>query len=193
MHHHELTYSLALSLADSGPGARECLYRTVHACFIAALKEMGVATATYRDTAGLPNECTPAVRPAAPSAAAEGLRTRAKNSDEPFLCFQRRTGEDLICGGYKILGSAQRRVRGGVLQHGSLLLRTSHHADMLPGANELSGIDAHAATIAQKVAGRIGEAISISWRDGELSDEEREASRTIRSDRYAASQWTRRR
>ncbi len=193
MHHHELTYSLALPVTDMGPGARGCVYRTVHECVIATLKQMGVAAATYRDTVGVSSGCTPAERSAAPTVAPEGLRPAAKNSDESFLCFQRRTSEDLICGGYKILGSAQRRVRGGVLQHGSLLLRVSPHADVLPGANDLSAVDMNATAIAPTIASRIGDAMSISWQCGELHDAELDASRTICTDRYAAAQWTRRR
>src|SRR5205085_3279818 len=58
---------------------------------------------------------------------------------EPFLCFQRRSCGDLVTCGYKIMGSAQRRRHGAILQHGSLLLGRSHAAPELPGIAELTG------------------------------------------------------
>lgn len=193
MHHHELTYSLSLPLAGERPGARECVYRNVHRCVVDTLKAWGVASAAYRDTIVSRNETAPAGRQALPATGPEGLRPAATTSAESFLCFQRRTGEDLICGGYKILGSAQRRVRGGVLQHGSLLLRASSHADVLPGIFELAAVDVDACEFAKSLAKRIGDAMSMTWRCGELSDSELAASQTIRASRYAAAEWTRRR
>ena len=39
----------------------------------------------------------------------------------------------------KIVGSAQRKQRGALLQHGAILLAASPHARELPGIRELSG------------------------------------------------------
>lgn len=69
---------------------------------------------------------------------------------EPFLCFQRRSPGDLVLRAsgvtspepatwHKILGSAQRRRSGAVLQHGSLLLARSDYAPELQGVDELAG------------------------------------------------------
>lgn len=57
---------------------------------------------------------------------------------EPFLCFQRRSAEDVVVGPWKIAGSAQRKRRGAILQHGSVLLRRSPAAPELPGWFEQS-------------------------------------------------------
>ena len=51
----------------------------------------------------------------------EALRFEA----EPFLCFSRGDARDIVLGSHKIMGSAQRRRRGAVLQHGALLLARS--------------------------------------------------------------------
>ncbi len=56
-----------------------------------------------------------------------------------FLCFQRGDSRDIVCHGQKILGSAQRRRRGAVLQHGSLILQASPVAAEIPGILELAG------------------------------------------------------
>jgi lipoate-protein ligase A len=45
----------------------------------------------------------------------------------------------VVCEGAKIAGSAQRRRRGAVLQHGSILLARSPAAPELPGIVELAG------------------------------------------------------
>ncbi len=181
MHDHELTYSLSLPLSETEPGARESVYRTVHQCIIAALHERGVIATSYRDV-----KPTHEILPVKPA------ELRGSKS-EPFLCFQRRTDEDLICGGYKILGSAQRRVRGGVLQHGSLLLRTSSYADVVPGIAELSTLDISACEVSDLIAKQISLAMPYDWQCGSLNDEELKASDHIRAERYANAHWTERR
>ena len=57
----------------------------------------------------------------------------------PVLCFQHQTPGDLLVNGHKIAGSAQRKHKGALLQHGSILLRRSAFAPTLPGILELTG------------------------------------------------------
>jgi lipoate-protein ligase A len=54
-----------------------------------------------------------------------------------FLCFGRGDTMDLVIGDVKVLGSAQRRRKGAVLQHGSLILRRSRFAPDFPGLFDL--------------------------------------------------------
>jgi lipoate-protein ligase A len=56
------------------------------------------------------------------------------------LCFTDRDPEDLVFRGTKIVGSAQRRRSGAVLQHGSLLLERSPTTPELPGVGDLSRV-----------------------------------------------------
>src|SRR5262249_30622801 len=51
-----------------------------------------------------------------------------------LLCFTGRDPEDIVGMGHKLVGSAQRRRGGAVLQHGSVLLARS------PDVPELAGI-----------------------------------------------------
>jgi lipoate-protein ligase A len=55
------------------------------------------------------------------------------------LCFLNIARGDLLLKGHKVVGSAQRRHRGALLQHGAILLGTSPHTPMLPGIGELNG------------------------------------------------------
>jgi lipoate-protein ligase A len=55
------------------------------------------------------------------------------------LCLHHFTPGDLILDAAKVVGSAQRKQRGALLQHGAILLATSPHAPALPGIRELTG------------------------------------------------------
>lgn len=112
LHHHEVTYSIAITdghpLAVS-PGE---LYEEVHRRVIAMLGRLGVEVRLR----------------------GEPLKLAA----EPFLCFSRGDARDIVLGPHKIMGSAQRRRRGAVLQHGALLLARSEFAPEFPGLAELA-------------------------------------------------------
>jgi len=99
VHHDELTYSLVLPashpLVQSGPMP---LYLIVHAAAIDML-------ASFRISA----QCV-------------GCGGGAGGRHGPFLCFDRRHPLDVVVGSRKVVGSAQRRSRTAVLQHGSLQL-----------------------------------------------------------------------
>lgn len=114
VHHHEITYSIALARNQPAVQEPSRLYETVHSSVIDWLMHYRVHTA-MRGT----------------SLAA------ASATDEPFLCFSRGDANDVMLDGHKILGSAQRRRRGAVLQHGSLVLRTSPFAAEFPGLFDL--------------------------------------------------------
>jgi lipoate-protein ligase A len=134
LHHHELTYSCVVP-----PGhrlAREplFLYDAVHEAIVGLLQEWGV------------------------QARRRAVAEPAK--DAAFLCFGRGDPRDLLVAGQKIVGSAQRRRKGAVLQHGSLLLRRSRHAPQFAGLLDLAlecRLPANAnRSLALAVAGALG-------------------------------------
>lgn len=111
LHHYELTYSCVVP--PDHPQAREpsLIYDNVHAAIIALLAEWGIPSR---------------------------LRASAEpGKDAAFLCFGRGDPRDILVGNDKIVGSAQRRRKGAVLQHGSVLLRRSEFAPKFPGALDL--------------------------------------------------------
>lgn len=110
LHDGELTYSLIVpSRTSIQKGHSEHLYRSVHESIAAGLQSFGW-------NAVLSETCT-----CAPASNA----TVSNQRQDPFLCYHRRSPVDLVVGEHKIVGSAQRRTRQGLLQHGSLLLRRS--------------------------------------------------------------------
>jgi lipoate-protein ligase A len=58
-----------------------------------------------------------------------------------LLCFHNITAPDLLMDGHKVVGSAQRKQRGALLQHGGILLAQSSFTPSLPGIKELAGVD----------------------------------------------------
>lgn len=69
-----------------------------------------------------------------------------KDLDGAFLCFARGDANDLLlatgpAAGQKVVGSAQRRRRGAVLQHGSMLWRNDRGGGLADTVDSLQGRD----------------------------------------------------
>ncbi|WP_146522385.1 lipoate--protein ligase family protein [Stieleria varia] len=165
LHDHELTYSLAMPMPGNQTGARSELYRDVHASIAGILAEHGVAAHPFRDD------------------------PKPFGSDKAFLCFQRRTDEDLVVSGYKILGSAQRRTKTAVLQHGSLLLKASRWAPELPGIHDLTSASLSAKEIADEFAQAFAELHNIHWQKSQVPDELKQKAQPIRTERFDSDSW----
>lgn len=123
-HEHELTYALILPAAHPMARSRTDLYRVVHAELAKILSDLGSGNSPHAD-AGNPS---PAVTP------------HQTEHRRPFLCFTDRNPHDIVIGGFKVAGSAQRRRAGAVLQHGSLLLDLSDRTPELRGVRTVAGI-----------------------------------------------------
>lgn len=68
-----------------------------------------------------------------------------REGSEPTLCFFRHDSHDVCWRDQKVLGSAQRRRKGVLLQHGSLILRRSQFTPEIAGLCDLTGSDAFCA------------------------------------------------
>jgi lipoyl(octanoyl) transferase len=133
LHDRELTYSIALPAKHPLAKRAELLYNAAHRALIETLAEWGVQAKQHIVEQQIPPGGT-------------GKRSLpVPKREEPFLCFERRSPGDVILGEYKIAGSAQRRHRGAVLQHGSVLLAKSGFAPELPGVFDLSKLPAQTA------------------------------------------------
>jgi lipoyl(octanoyl) transferase len=169
VHDRELTYSLFLPATTASSRTASPIYRLVHEAISQCLLDFGVRAVRFVDSG------------------------QAQPQTEPFLCFQRRTDEDLLVNRYKILGSAQRRGRGGVLQHGSLLLATSQAAPQLPGINELSSRCVAANQLFNPIAKKLSELFQVQWEPGELSENEQTAAAGVILEKFSAERWLNRR
>lgn len=168
LHDDEITYSLVLPTGENSDTDIELMYRLVHDAFIATLAELA-APADYR-----------------------GGQDRGNAQRGPFFCFARKHRLDLVIGADKLLGSAQRRIRNAVLQHGSLIF--GRHFLQQPSA---ALNDAIAAPLDSKVflaeaAQKIGDGLGKTVANGELTDLERSTLPTLQS-KYAGDEWNRQR
>ncbi len=112
LHHHELTYSISLSKEGSWARNPRSIYQVIHTVIVGCLAGLGLECSMRGDAMSDPENKT-------------------------FLCFSRSDPHDVVHGEYKVVGSAQRRRRGAVLQHGSVLLNASKYAPDLPGIFDL--------------------------------------------------------
>jgi lipoate-protein ligase A len=166
VHDRELTYALGLPPGPPWQGA-EPWPRRMHRILAAALVGLGVAARLHPPAAG-----------------------------QPFtgeLCFQHLTSGDVLVGATKVAGSAQRKRRGALLQHGGILLAASPHAPQLPGIRELSGRDLSTAQVCAAVCteftGETGwQLVAADW-----TADERRWVEEIAAARYGRDAWNRKR
>lgn len=170
LHDVELTYSLVLPASHPMCRQREQLYGTVHQSLIATLAEHWKIPASL-----------------CPGASRESGRK------EPFLCFQRRAPGDVLVDVAKIAGSAQRRRRGAVLQHGSVLLDTSAKAPELAGLREVTGREIHPDALREAWLDRLQRTLAERWEPAALSDASRVRTSELTFGKYTSGWWNERR
>ena len=163
VHDHEITYSCAIPADHPLATNPHSLYEIVHQSFIAELDKLGFATELRGVSCDIP--------------------------DQPLLCFCRRDRCDILMKGQKVMGSAQRRRRGAVLQHGSLLIKKSVHTPELRGIcdhTESGRIDHQfSIRIAQRIGLQIATNTEYETLPGQLAQLATELERT----RYRHPVW----
>lgn len=177
LHDREVTYSVCAPAGASlfGTGL-EVAYRTVAAGLVAGLRQLGLA-------------------------AVAGLRDPTRRGRHPG-CFAASARHEIEVGGRKIVGSAQRRVRGAFLQQGSILLE-SHETllgqVLLPGAAAAPGKMAglaeflpHCPTydaVAAAIAAGCERAWGVTFLAGALCRAETLLARELEGRRYGSEEW----
>ena len=169
LHDRELTYSLALPSGQRLARNAEELYLAAHAALIEALATLGVAAGINRAASGLEQE------------------------EEPFLCFQRRAVGDVLVAGAKIAGSAQRRRRGAVLQHGSILLETSPRAPELPGIEQCAGVRLTRGELERAWLPTLQARLGLEFHRQPLEAAEIERAGTLVAEKFGHPSWNERR
>ncbi|MBM80201.1 MAG: lipoate--protein ligase [Planctomycetaceae bacterium] len=168
LHEHEWTYSLSVPSDHSLSKQAIQLYSRVHDCIIAALGNADISAAMRGDV-----DLTKATNPAS----------------EPFLCFGRGDERDIIVAGHKVLGSAQRRRRGAILQHGSLLLRRSKYALQFPGLEDLVEAPFSVDELMQDVVGQLAQMMGTDVIGSDFGADVETAAGTLVSQRYQQTDW----
>jgi lipoate-protein ligase A len=166
LHDLELTYSITVAAGHPliADGANR-LYEHAHDAVIAALGALGVDAARC----GTSDE----------SGAARG----------PFYCFARRHCYDVVVGADKIAGSAQRRTRAAVLQHGSIVL-ANRFTDQ-PTATVPMPFEEAIARMRAAFPDQFARVCGLGFEPGEWTGDELNAGREL-AGKYVGVAWTRR-
>jgi lipoate-protein ligase A len=189
LHHRDLTYSLVLplrppwtefSIADS--------YRRINSCLKRGLETLGLAASI-----GIASE-------------------RAGHSGvvpSPF-CFSAIARHEVLVAGKKVIGSAQRRFPGALLQQGSILLdfdpgailallgpggraATEGSLGIVGSLREALGWLPERAQVEAAISDGLAREMGVDFTEGALDPGELQLSDQLAADRYAAETWTFRR
>jgi lipoate-protein ligase A len=169
VHDAEITYCVVLPARHPLAVNRLLLYRTVHESLVRVLTDWGIGASLCDSPTGL------------------GLHS------QPFLCFQRRSPGDVLVQQAKIAGSAQRRCRGAVLQHGSLLVRQSAAAPELPGIFEVARIALREDALREAWLEDLAQNLAMVPQDSPLTSGEIVLAKELARTKYGTSDWTERR
>jgi lipoate-protein ligase A len=171
-HERELTYALVLPANHPCARPHTALYQAVHSAIAEILRRQGV-NALRRGPAS--------------------DHDRERSSRRPFLCFTDRDPEDIVTDGFKVVGSAQRRRGGAILQHGSILLQRSDTTPELPGICDLGAVESDPGSWSNLVLPAIAAALELRLDPSETTDLIRARTQVLEQDVYRNSAWTRRR
>jgi len=184
LHKDELTYSICLPLDDPrAAGDIVESYRRLSEGMAEGLRLLGVGV--------------------------ERAEPRSDSDGVSAACFDAPAGHEITVGGRKLLGSAQSRVRGALLQHGSLPLFGDIAAIVdfltLPARQRQAlraRLRATALTL-EEAAGRrvafheaakalrqgISEALNVRLEEGRLTSEEMASADALHAGKYATLEW----
>jgi lipoate-protein ligase A len=175
LHDFELTYCLAIPAGHPAAIDAQRLYLAIHDALAAALSALGVSAAVRR--------CSDCEQPT----------QAARLESEAFLCFQRRAAGDLLLNSVKVAGSAQRRRRGVVMQHGSVLLATSPFAPELPGIADLTGRTIGANSLAGLFQTALGDRLNMKYENAAGFEPIEKRAKELERIKFASADWTFRR
>lgn len=172
-HGPELTY--AFVSPERALGGPRALYHAVHAALSEALRDLGVPL---------------------------DVADRVSSAELPLdqaECFVAPAPGEITCGGRKLVGSAQWRHRGAVLQHGSILFRNEQAratdtGEGGRGATSLEdlGVSLEAAGIRERFVARLEGVVDGTAARGEVPPEVMDRAADLEV-RYRSAEWTWRR
>jgi lipoate-protein ligase A len=205
LHQHELTYSVIAPENDSrvSGGVVES-YRKISAALVEGLRAMGADVSLAEPSKAMFR------------ALAESRRRTALDetvdSTNGAVCFDTASAYELTARGRKLVGSAQARRGGAILQHGSILLDVDWDAwvnvfsygsesgreraytklpSRMTSLSEELGRTVTARELQAALVPAFERTFGISLMEAEPSPAEEEATRRLASEKYITEGWTR--
>ena len=167
LHHHEWTYSWAIPAWDPLVRRPSQVYEIVHNELVRWFREQQV------------------------DARLRGAATAQQEGDvDPFLCFGRGDSRDIVLDGGKIVGSAQRRRKGAVLQHGSVLMERSALAPEFAGIRDTAPEFQIDEASLEAWTERLLQSQGYRAEFRELTTEEERRTAELQRQRYDEIDWT---
>ncbi len=176
LHHHELTYAIAAPVGTGPFGGKAARGRDlIAACLSRAIRSLGGEV----------------------SVAAGASRRRTTTPH----CFAGADEGELVSGRGKLIGSAQRRLRGAFVQHGSIPIRRDDAQAAgaagaplqagLPTVESLCGRDVSPGELGEEIRKAFEETLGTPLRAAEWTEDERLEIERLRAQRYLSAEWTR--
>ncbi|MCX7597705.1 MAG: lipoate--protein ligase family protein [Armatimonadetes bacterium] len=179
LHDDELTYSIVLP-ATAIPGGQSLgrSYRQISAALMAGLRRLGLQARMGAE--------------------------EARRDNLPAACFALSTRADLTAAGHKIIGSAQVRRDGFILQHGSipLTLDREKHARVFPAREDTQKLAAKAAGLVDILGRRppweelveafvagFSEVLGADFVPSSLLPEEQQMAKHIEQEKYGRQEF----
>jgi lipoyl(octanoyl) transferase len=167
-HDLEVTYAIAVPPGSPLVRPNTALYRAVHGAIAGLLVERGI----------------PACR------RGEKASSRNNGAERPFLCFTDRDPEDIVWGTCKLVGSAQRRRSGAVLQHGSVLLARSPDVPEVIGVCDVAALPRSPKEWEEPLRQCITVSLQLVPVAAGMPDALRERSLELERSTYRSTRWT---
>jgi len=170
VHDREVTYSLSVPADHRLATKRRMTYKSIHQTLVELLKKFGVESSIY------------------------GAKEHTESAVlKPFLCFQRRSPGDIVVGRVKVVGSAQRRTKGAILQHGSVLVGCSVAAPELLALNSIGAKTVETNELVGAWLEKLSTRLDLSWKTEPLSKDEKSRAKWLSDHKYGSDEWTRHR
>jgi len=191
LHQHELTYAAVIGEHLLGGSVLET-YRALSLALVRGLRTLGIEA-----------DLAPGRPP-----------TRRDRELSSAACFDSATPHELTVGGRKVIGSAQVRQRGVLLQHGSVPLELDRDAVVqtlnlgsgpvrkrvlrtlerkAAGLAEVTDADLTYEKVADALRRGFSRTFELELLPDTLSDAERDLVRELYEDKYRTEQWNRKR
>lgn len=179
LHEDEITYSIVLPIPLGREGNIPATFRMINQGIISGLSRVGIRSSFHKGT------------------------PKAHRSP---LCFSSPSKYEVLAGGKKIIGSAQVRRKGILLQQGSLPLNVNREKiisamnltslgetkcfSKSSGLNEFLGSSVSREVLISMILEGFRESLAMKFVVGSLTDNEMETAKFLQSGKYTCDSWT---